>query len=147
MAFGEFTIDSYNVHKKYGIIHSHTLVGADAATAANYSVFFTAPHTLNIVRVIVNYTAASSSGTLQIEALPDGTAPGAGTNILASTIDLASTANTNIERNNIGNKELAVTRLNQGERLALVDGGTLTGLTDLNVTIYFTVAARGDFIL
>jgi hypothetical protein len=137
-------VDSYNVDKKYGVIHSFTLFGASPALAANYSVFFTAPHALNIVRVLESHTAVSVSGTLQIELLTGTQAPGAGTNILKSTISTAGAINTVTERKGT---RLAVTRMLPGDRLALVDAGVLTGSTDLNVTIYFTVASRGDFIL
>lgn len=137
-------VDQIDIVKKYGYDHSHVLVGATPATAANYSVFWNITHPLEVMEVKVSWTTASTSGTLQIERLTGTTAPGSGTNILASTFDLAGTANT---VNSKSGSSLAANRqFKAGDRMALVDGGTLTNLTDLVVTIYWKPLGRGEYL-
>ena len=136
-------IDALDVDKKYGFpIHVH-LASTTAATAANYSVFFTAPHALIIYRVIARWDVASSSGTLQLKRVPSGTAPASGSDILKTTINTAGTANTNVERKKF---DFSQTLIEQGDSISLVSGGTLTNLDNLVVTIYAVPAVRGDHI-
>lgn len=143
-SFQKQTLPWENITRKIGNIFGFTLLGSDAATSANYTTIpFIAPYPIEIGKVQVTYTTASTSGTLQIERLDNGDAPGAGDSILASTIDLSGTANTVISRSRY---ELTSSRiLKENQRLALVDGGTLTNLTDLVVSIYYKAANRGDY--
>jgi hypothetical protein len=143
MQIPDLTIDQARVENKYGMFTSYTLKGSDAATSGNYSVFFTAPHTLIINRVVASWTTASTSGTLNLEILPSGTAPGGGSSVLSTTIDTSATANTPVTKNK--RVDFSSQKVKQGDRVALVDGGTITNLTDLNVTIYFRRFNRGDY--
>lgn len=112
---------------------STQLYGSDAATAARYERFWTAPAKCVVDSVVATWSTASTSGTLQVEKVPSGTAQGSGTNLLSSTIDTSSAANTN----NSGTLSTtdATIELASGDSLALVNGGTLTNLTDLQVTV------------
>lgn len=112
---------------------THVLSGADAATAGNYGAFFIAPFGVEVVGVRVRFGVASSSGTLMVKKAPSGTATDSGTDVLSGTMSLAGTANTNVNGSLHGtqaNRQLAA-----GDALGLVDGGTLTGLSQLVVTI------------
>jgi hypothetical protein len=113
-----------------------TLFGANAATAANYSTFFSSSQTYGIISIIESHSANSTSGTLQVQLLKDGIAPGSGIDILDSTIDLAANANS-VQEGVL--KQGVDFNISNGDRLALVDGGTLTSLTDLQVTIILKV--------
>lgn len=132
------------IMNKYGDVIHFTLLGSDAATAANYVTLpFIAPHPIEIVKVKVAFTTASTSGTLQLEQLSDGTAPGSGNNILNSTISLSGTANTVVS---VTGRDMNSYRvLKENERIGLVDGGTLTNLTDLIVSVYYKPKGRGDY--
>ena len=111
---------------------SHQLSGTLPATSANYQRFWTAPAKCVIDSVVASWATASSSGTLQIEKVPSGTAQASGTNLLTSTISTAGAADTN----NSGtlSATAATLELAAGDSLALVDGGTLTSLVSLTVT-------------
>lgn len=79
------------------------------------------------------HTTASTSGTLQLEKCTSTTAPGSGTDLLASTISLAGAANT------VLTGTLGTTRSDRvfvaGDRLALDFGGTVTNYVNGWVTI------------
>lgn len=67
------------------------------AAASIPSILFTTPYACKVVRAYERHvTVAGQAGTMQIEKVPSGTAPGSGTNILTSAFDLTSTANTNV---------------------------------------------------
>lgn len=121
------------------------LPGTSAATAGNYNAFFIARYPLEVMRISVAFSAASTSGTLHVERLTGTTANGAGSNITGSTFDLSATvgANTVVYKQGINLTDASV--LQEGDRLSLVDGGTLTNLQNLIVTIYFKPAGRGDY--
>ena len=108
------------------------LYGADPATAANYGIFFTAPFPCVVESVSERHETASSSGTLQIAKVPAGTAKGSATNLLASTISTAATANT-IRYGTLAGA--ASTPLAPGDSLALINGGTLTSSAGLAVAV------------
>ena len=112
---------------------SHQLSGTQPATAANYERFWTAPAKCVVDSVVANWAVASSSGTLQVEKVPSGTAQGSGTNLLTATISTAGAADTN----NAGtlSATAATLELAAGDSLALVNGGTLTSLVSLQVTV------------
>ena len=109
------------------------LPGDTAATAANYGRFFTAPAKCVVDSVNAIWRTASTSGTLNIEKIPSGTAEGSGTALLSSTIDMSGTADTN----NAGTLSTtsATVELAAGDSLALTDAGTLTNQADLAVTV------------
>ena len=117
-----------------------TIYGTDAATATNYGVFWVAPAVCRIVGVKeVHQTKGTDAGTvsLQVEKLSDGTAPGAGINILQSAFSLKTTNNT------IQEADMVITSTNgrpdasmqKNERLCLVDAGTLTAVANVTVQI------------
>ena len=109
------------------------LSGTAPATASQYERFWVAPAKCVVDYFTLTYSVASSSGTVQLEKVPSGTAQGSGTNILTGTVSTSSTANTN----NAGtiSTTAATAELAVGDALALVNGGTLTSLTDLHATV------------
>lgn len=132
-----------NVENKFGDVLNEVFRWTDGETAARYSVFHNVTNPMEFIRVEVSYTAPSSSGTLQIEKLTGTQAPGAGSSVLSSTISLSGTANTVITREQ---REMTTARtFKQGDRIAFVDAGTLTGIRDLVVTIYYKPLGRGGF--
>ena len=114
------------------------LKGTDAATAGNYGKFFinASNRTLIVTAISEVHATAGSDGsdvTLQIERLQGTEALGSGDNLLTSTFDLKGTADTVQEGTLISNGQLLI--LSKGDRLALVDSGTLTAVNDLAVSI------------
>ena len=109
------------------------LSGTAPATASQYERFWTAPAKCVVDYVVATWSVASSSGTLQVEKVPSGTAQGSGTDLLSATISTAGAADTNTE--GTLSTTAATVELAAGDSLALVNGGTLTSLTDLQVTI------------
>ena len=123
-------------HAKEGV-QSQTvnvmLDGTSGQTAANYDRFWIAPAKCVIDSVDASWSVASSSGALQVEKVPSGTAQGSGTNLLSSTISTAGSADTTTAgtlSTTAATVELAV-----GDALALVNAGTLTSLVNLHVTV------------
>lgn len=112
---------------------SHTLAGAAPATAANYGSFWIAPAKCVVDSITYSFSANSSSGTVEVEKVPSATAQGSGTNLQTATVSTASGANTNQAATL--SSTAATLELAAGDRLALVDSGTLTSLTDLVVTV------------
>ena len=133
--FQDVNFDFNNLRNRRLYIH-HTLVGTEAATAANYGVFWIAPFDCVITEVREVHQTAGSDGsavTLDIEKLTGTQAPAAGVSALGSTIDLKGTANTVVTAtltSTIANKNLV-----RGDRLALKDGGTLTAVDNVTVII------------
>ncbi|KKN59580.1 hypothetical protein LCGC14_0540430 [marine sediment metagenome] len=109
------------------------LPGTDPQTAANYDRFWTAPAKCVVDFVVATWSTASSSGTLNIEKVPSGTAQGSGTDLLSSTIDTSGSANTNTEGTLETTK--ATVELAAGDSLATVNTGTLTSFVNLQVTV------------
>lgn len=108
------------------------LKSTEPQTAANYGVFFVATRPC-IVKAVseIHEVAGSSTPTLQIERLTSTTAPASGTELLLTAFNLAATANT-VQRGVLKNIPLG---LNQGDRLALKDIGTLTNIVGVTVTV------------
>lgn len=123
--------DQESVVKSFTV--SYLLSGTAPATASQYERFWIAPAKCVVDSVTASWSVASSSGTLQVEKVPSGTAQGSGTNLLSSTISTAGAANTNTA--GTLSTTAATVELASGDALALVDGGTLTNLTDLCVTV------------
>lgn len=84
-----------------------------------------------LVRVIERHvTAAGQAGTIQVEKVPSGTAPGSGTTLLATAINAAGTANTN------QTCEASANTLAAGDALApKTASGALTSLAGMTVTL------------
>lgn len=129
--------------QKDGFYLSFPFLGAAGATAANYDQVWTCRHPMEILRVTECHSVASTSGTLQLEKLTGTAAPGAGSTILATTISTAGAANTVITREKT--KLTSARVFKEGDRLALIDGGTLTNLVGLQVTLYCKYLGRGDY--
>ncbi len=114
-------------------VETFSLAGASAATAANFRNFYIAPFGVEVVSVKARFSVASTSGTLMINKAASGTDTDSGTAVLASTMSLAGTAHTNVSGTlhaTVGNRKLSA-----GDSLGVVDGGTLTNLTDLVVMV------------
>lgn len=121
-----FTRESFTV--------SETFTEARPATAANYQhTFWIAPAKCVVDSVEAEWRVASTSGTLQVAKVPSATAVDGGTNLLSSTIDMSGTAAT-VTAGTLSTTAATV-ELAAGDRLQCVDGGTLTSLADLTVTV------------
>ena len=121
------------------IAFAYTLPGATAATSGNYSIFFISP-VATVVQGIqeVHTTAGTDSGTvtLNVEKLTGTTAPGSGTNLIATALSLKATANT-VQTATLTTQSLL--SLGAGDRLALVLVGTPTAVANVTVTINLLV--------
>lgn len=131
-----------NINNKDGFYITHSLVGAEPAMAANYGVFFIVDYACEVSSVSAIWTTASTSGTLNIERLSGTESLDGGDNILVANIDMSGTADT---VNRKSGRDLQNTVLKIGDRLALVDGGTLTNQVDLCVTIYLRRIGKGHY--
>lgn len=82
------------------------------------------------------HTVAGTDGgavTLTVEKVPSGTAKGSGVNMLSSTFNLKSTADTPVW---LGPSATAAdTKLVPGDRIDLVSSGTLTSVVDTHVSL------------
>jgi len=137
---GEY-VNFNGVHANLGL---QVLAIPISATAVSQPIA-TFPYPVTFVGAVVRFETASSSGTLQIELTPSGTAAGSGTNLLTGTISLAGTAATNTYG--------AVTALAGGadctpgitvpvgDSISIVIGGTMTSLAGCQLTIFYTRAA------
>lgn len=120
-------------YKKAGILVVNTnLINAEPQTAGNYSHYWIAPYKCQVVSVDAVWSVASASGTLQVEKLTGTTAPKSGTNLLSSSISTAATANT-VTAGTLSTTGATV-QLAAGNRLGLVNGGSVASITDLVVT-------------
>jgi hypothetical protein len=79
------------------------------------------------------FVTASSSGTVDVKICDNGEAISAGTSVLASTMSIAGTADTNV----VGSLTTvqADRKLARGQSLAIDFGGTLTSIAGLTVTV------------
>ena len=121
-------------YRKAGIlVVSDVLYGTAPQTAGNYGDFFIAPYKCVVLSVDATWAVASGGGTVDVYKAGDGTAIGGGTTVLTGTISTAATANT------ISSGTLATTKstleLSTGNRLGLVESGTITNITHLVVTV------------
>lgn len=120
-----------------------TLPGTTPATAANYGLFFIAHVPCELTAVALRYGTASTSGTLQIEKLTGTQALDGGTVLLSSTISMSAAANTTYFGTLTGT--VLDLQLARGEALALKDGGTLTSLENLNITVRMKPLGKGHY--
>jgi len=136
-------MDQLEVTRKYGYQMTHTMIGSTPNNAQYYGIIWNITHPVEIMRVFVSFGTSSTSGTLQLEKLTGTQASGAGTNIFKSAFSTSGTANTVVEKKGI---DMASDRqFRTGDRLGLVNGGTLTSLTNLVITIYYKPLARGEY--
>ena len=139
-------MDAIEIQNKDLIVLTHSLPGATAATAGNYGVFFIVDKAVELVRVKVVWGVASTSGTLDLERLQGTEALDAGNSLFASAISTAGTANTVTSKDGMDfNHTIKETILKPGDRLALKDGGTLTNLVDLCVTVWVKPVSKGHY--
>lgn len=108
------------------------LAGTAAITAGNYGAFWVAPFRCKVIGMNAIWGVVSTSGTLQVERLQGTEAKDAGDDLLSSVITMSTTANTV----NAGTLVTTnVVTLSAGDRLGLVNAGTLTGQDQLVVTV------------
>lgn len=124
--------------KKFYIFH--TIYGADAATAANYSSFFIAPVPCVVTGFKEVHATAGTDGsavTIDLQKLTGTTAPGSGTTLLNATLSLKATINSvqaAVMTLTNSTKSLAV-----NDRIALKSSGTLTAVANVSVIVELTV--------
>lgn len=125
------------------LIVNHTIIGTDAATAANYGIFWIAPFAvfvLNVYEVHQTLGTDGSAVTLDIERLQGTEALDAGDDLMATTFDLKGTINTVLTGSLINTATGRPTRrLSKGDRLAMNDTGTLTTVANVTVTVELLV--------
>ncbi len=113
-----------------------SLPGTQGATAGNYGIFFTATRPCYVKRISeVHTTAGTDPGavTLQVERLQGTEALDAGDALLVTAFNLKGTANT-VQTGSLVTTPTLLS-LNEGDRLALKDTGTLTAVAGVNVTV------------
>jgi len=127
---------TYDIKKKDLHSVSITIDGTAAATAANYGKFFIAPRRLVIVGAReVHTTAGNDAGavTLSIERLQGTETSGNGDDLLSTNFNLKGTAET--VQTGVLTTTVANLILEAGNRLNLLDTGTLTTLAGVCVTV------------
>lgn len=135
---------SSEIIDKDGFSISVPLVGTAGATAGNYGIFFIADRACEVKKIKLRYNTASSSGTVNVERLRGTEALDAGDEILTTDASTSATANTTYEYD-YTNFNLDSRILKENEALALKDGGTLTNLVGLCVTVYLTPLGKGSY--
>ena len=102
--------------------------------------FFVADRNYRVVGAREVHSVAGTDGsavTCTVEKIPSGTAKASGVNVLSTTFNLKSTANTPVW---LGpSTTVADIRLVPGDRLGLLSSGTLTSLIDCCVTVELIV--------
>lgn len=116
---------------------------ATIMVAGQFINFFIARRPYRVLGAVEVHSVAGTDGgavTLTIEKIPSGTAKGSGTNVLSTTFNLKSTANTGVW---VGpNATAASARLAIGDRLGAVSTGTLTALIDSCCTVQLVALER-----
>ena len=100
-------------------------------TDAVDQIAFIAPCDCQLVRVEERHGTGSTSGTLDIERVPDGTAVGSGTSMLTATMSLSGTDDERVR----GAIDVDEDKIAQGQAVGLVFAGTLTNLVNADITI------------
>jgi len=114
---------------------TEVLAGTSAASAAGYGKIFVAPKACTVKKISEVHTTASTDGsavTLHVERLQGTETSGNGDNLHTTGIDLKGTAETPQSPTLLTS---GVCALAAGDRLNLVDTGTLTSLAGLCVTV------------
>ena len=129
---------------RYGKYIIHSIAGALAQTATNYGIIFITRHPIEILRITESHAVAGTNAgavTLNVLKAGSGVAIASGVNLIASTFNLKSTADTPIVKEGVG---LASDRiLKENDRIGLVVSGTLTDLSDVFITIYYKELNQG----
>lgn len=108
--------------------------GTDAQASINFTTpFFIADRSYEVLGCRERQEVAATDGTLDVLRIPSGTAPASGTSVLASTINLTTTADT-IQTPQIA-ATLANRRLDRGDSLTLKANGLLTSLVGVSGSI------------
>lgn len=118
------------------VIIPYTISGTDAATAANYSTFFTAPYAMAVKTITEVHAVKGTDGsavTVTVEKLTGTTAPGSGIVVITTPFDLKGTINT--VQNAVLSTVVGAIQLNAGDRLALLKAGTLTAVANVTITV------------
>lgn len=133
--FDSNQVNYLDLYQKKLWVH-HTVVGSDAATAANYGVFLIVPAACLVTKVQEVHQALGSDGgavTLNVEKLTSGVAPDSGSVLLPTAFDLK--ASVNVVRTGTLTTTAATRTLARGDRLALKDAGTLTAVSNVTVLV------------
>lgn len=115
-----------------GLIFINTALVAASATQS----IFVATRPVRVKALSRTFGTASTSGTLQLEKIPSGTANASGTNLLTGTVALSGTTNTVASGTLIGT--VASLTLAAGDRLGFVIAGTMTNLANCMVSVAVT---------
>ena len=111
-------------------------IQVSTATQATNQVAIIAPFDMEVEQVQARFRVGSTSGTLDVVSAADGTAVSAGTSLLNSTVDIsttppADTLQTASMKTSIGSRFIPAKTA-----VGLKFAGTVTGLLDLDITIY-----------
>lgn len=137
-----------DIENKDGFPVNFFFAGSDAAATTSYDVVFPIHTPCELVGVYVWYDVASISGTLQVQSLASGTAAGSGTNLFTTAISTAATARTVYRRLTSESGDFVTTAsrtFTNGMSIGFADGGTLTNLTNLSITLYFRPLGKGNY--
>lgn len=132
---------------KAQIVELTGLFGVAAAGATgNYTIFIAPPNpsvasgllplgeSYQVLGATAYWNANSSSGTVDIVKVANGTADSGGTTMLTGTISTAAGANTNVSASLVTNPN--TTTMLPTDRLVVKFGGTATGLTDFTLCVF-----------
>lgn len=125
-------------HKKLYV--NHTIYGTNAATAANYGVFYIVPVACVVTGFQEVHQTAGTDGsavTVTLEKLIGTEALDAGAVVLTTALSLKATINS--VQTGALTLTLANRTLKAGDRLALKDAGALTSVAGVTVKVELTV--------
>lgn len=140
-------IENKDLLPVFARVHGHDRDGATTTLegpeqSQNYGVFFIATRPYEVMEISEVHVGTSASGTLNIERLQGTEALDAGDEIAVADFSTTSAANTVVTKlgADLQNREIF-----PGDRLALKDGGSLTGLTDQCITVLLKPLGKGDY--
>src|SRR5882724_8476462 len=87
-----FTGEKYDGYKIQNFDH----ITVNLAAASVAQTIFVAPVDYQIIAAHVSFATVSTSGTVNVEVLPQGVAKGSGTAVFTAPLSLAGTANTTV---------------------------------------------------
>ena len=148
--FSEFKYDQENFQLKYPldpvsrhIIKSSVVIPITVINLTEADrTFFTADRPFLVQSIVESHSSTSVSGTIQLRKSIAGQTTSLGVNLLSSTFNLFSAANTAQARDLIvGGLTTAISDLviNRGDRLSLISGGSMSGLSNFQATIYLVL--------
>lgn len=147
-------IDFSDITSKDGFYITANLPGTQAATAANYGVFYIAHFAFQIVWIAESHTTAGTDGSaveLNIEHLTGTKAlDDISNNVVIKVEPLLSMTTFNLKGdiNKIQERagyQLQYGKIAKGDRLALKDIGTLTDVAGVQVTLYCKPLNKGHY--